>query len=490
VPASLRLSWQEGVSRSARDGRIVFEKAGAQFALTEAAPEINDALERLAPPGEDEERLADAVLRRGTPQTFARWHYFLEQLSQRGLVRKTLYVDDAPLATWLPFRGSAASSTRELALPAPSALSSARAPSTAYVLSRFACLRRNGRELQLDSPLSLGRVVLHDGRAAAALAAMAVPSTVHVVAERVADLAPEAASSLIDFLLSAGMVQEVDSQGASPEDQHSALRSWEFHDLLFHTRSRRGRTEAQFGGTYRLADCLPPPPAVKPTHGELIKLDRPDLERLQRDDPPFARVQEQRRSIRTYAEDPIDARQLGEFLFRVARVKDRWQSETPTSGLPIDFATRPYPSGGALYELEFYAAVNSCAQLAPGLYRYEPEGHALAQLDGRTEDLERLLHCAAISTGVDEQQLQVLIVLAARFPRIAWKYESIAYALILKHVGVVMQTMYLAATAMGLAPCAVGCGDADLFARAAKLNYYEETSVGEFLLGSRPASEI
>ena len=37
---------------------------------------------------------------------------------------------------------------------------------------------------------------------------------------------------------------------------------------------------------------------------------------------------------------------------------------------------------------------------------------------------------------------------------------------------------------------AVGCGDADLFARAAKLNYYEETSVGEFLLGSRPASEI
>lgn len=74
MPASLRLSWQEGVSRSARDGRIVFEKAGAQLALSDAAPEINDALERLAPPGEDEERLADAVLRRGTAQTFARWH--------------------------------------------------------------------------------------------------------------------------------------------------------------------------------------------------------------------------------------------------------------------------------------------------------------------------------------------------------------------------------------------------------------------------------
>jgi hypothetical protein len=45
--------------------------------------------------------------------------------------------------------------------------------------------------------------------------------------------------------------------------------------------------------------------------------------------------------------------------------------------------------------------------------------------------------------------------------------------------------MYLAATAMGLGPCAVGCGDADLFARAAGTDYWAETSVGEFLLGSQ-----
>ena len=56
--------------------------------------------------------------------------------------------------------------------------------------------------------------------------------------------------------------------------------------------------------------------------------------------------------------------------------------------------------------------------------------------------------------------------------------------LTLKHVGVVIQTMYLAATAMGLGPCAVGCGDADLFGRAAGTDYFAETSVGEFLLGS------
>jgi hypothetical protein len=44
--------------------------------------------------------------------------------------------------------------------------------------------------------------------------------------------------------------------------------------------------------------------------------------------------------------------------------------------------------------------------------------------------------------------------------------------------------MYLTATAMGLAPCAIGGGDADLFARAAGTDYCAESSVGEFLLGT------
>jgi hypothetical protein len=42
---------------------------------------------------------------------------------------------------------------------------------------------------------------------------------------------------------------------------------------------------------------------------------------------------------------------------------------------------------------------------------------------------------------------------------------------------------------MGLAPCALGWGDADLFAAAAGTGYYAESSVGEFLLGSAPPGE-
>ena len=80
----------------------------------------------------------------------------------------------------------------------------------------------------------------------------------------------------------------------------------------------------------------------------------------------------------------------------------------------------------------------------------------------------------------------MLITLASRFQRLSWKYAAIAYAATLKNVGVLYQTMYLVATAMGLAPCALGAGNADLFAAAAGTDYYAESSVGEFMLGSAP----
>jgi SagB-type dehydrogenase family enzyme len=155
----------------------------------------------------------------------------------------------------------------------------------------------------------------------------------------------------------------------------------------------------------------------------------------------------------------------------------------------MDFASRPYPAGGSLYELEVYAVVNTCRGLQPGLYHYDPLGHRLGRRAGRTAEVERLLSSAAVAAGVPSNRPQVLFILAARLPRIAWKYSGLAYALVLKDVGVLFQTMYLAATAMGLAPCALGCGDSDLFAKAAGVNYYSETSVGEFLLGSRVRSE-
>jgi SagB-type dehydrogenase family enzyme len=294
---------------------------------------------------------------------------------------------------------------------------------------------------------------------------------------------------LLGLLVNSGAICPVGDDGIAAEEADPALRCWQFHDLLFHARSRVGRHDGTVGATYPMAGRLDPPPALRPeTAGEAVALYRPDLERLQSQDPPFAFVQEHRRSIRHYASVPIADRQLGEFLYRVARVRNCQHLDMPTPAGPVrmDFALRPYPAGGALHELEVYAVVQSCRGLSPGLYHYDGLGHRLVRRAGLTAEVERLLSDAAQAARTEVSGLQVLIVLAARLPRVAWEYTGLAYALVLKHVGVVFQTMYLAATAMGLAPCALGLGDSDLFARAVGVDYYAETSVGEFLLGSSP----
>jgi SagB-type dehydrogenase family enzyme len=99
--------------------------------------------------------------------------------------------------------------------------------------------------------------------------------------------------------------------------------------------------------------------------------------------------------------------------------------------------------------------------------------------------VDRLLDDSARSAHVLGGR-QLLLVITARFHRFMWKYGLGSYATIMKNTGVLLATMQLVATAMGLAPCALGGGDSELFALAIWTPFEEETSVGELMLGSAP----
>jgi SagB-type dehydrogenase family enzyme len=347
------------------------------------------------------------------------------------------------------------------------------------MLSRFAYCHQVEGQLVLESPLSQAQVLLLDWQGAALVMQLARPHNCSEMITGVPGIDLETVKQFVSLLLSAQMLSEVREDGTIQEQANTTLAPWEFHDLLFHARSRLGRHANPFGGTYRFSGKIEPLPALKPRMSEeAIALYKPDLETLKTTEASFTQVLETRKSIREYGETPIAVQQLGEFLYRCTRVKDILQTDRS------EIARRPYPSGGALYELELYPVVNSCEGIASGLYHYDPLAHQLYRISDRTETVEALLTDARQAMG-RQGMPQVLIVIAARFQRLAWKYESMAYALMLKHVGVLYQTMYLVATAMELAPCGLGGGNSDLFTKAVGCDYYAETSVGEFALGSR-----
>jgi SagB-type dehydrogenase family enzyme len=334
-------------------------------------------------------------------------------------------------------------------------------PARAMTLSRFAYARRDDADLVLESPETPCRAILTG----------AGTEFLRRVAEK-----PAAALSddpLLALFWRAGFLELADE----PEPDERA--TWEFHDRLFHVASRGGRDAIALGGTYRFTDRFPSPPAIKPPMStESIALPRPDAASVAARSDRLAAIMDRRRSLRSYAAEPMSLDELSEFLFRVARITQVFP------GGAQELMSRPFPSGGSIYEIEFYLAVGACRDLTPGLYYYRGFEHALERLPNTAEGAKRLLTDSAEAMGQPDAPPHVLVVLACRLPRFAWKYQSMAYRVSLMNAGVVIQTMYLVATDMGLAGCANGSGNSRLFAEVTGLDPVSETSIGEFALGS------
>lgn len=345
-------------------------------------------------------------------------------------------------------------------------------------LSRFAWVRRlEDGAAAVETSLGLGRVLLGEPQALGWVGHLVRPRTAESLAEAFG-LAPDAAATFMDLLVAAGAAAPCGADGQLPEDRDPRLRPWEFHDLLFHSRSRAGRQGGPLGGTCRFLGELDPLPALKPAlPGPGIALPGPEAALR---DPGFFTVLEARRSRRSPGPDPPTLAQLGAFLHHVARVRGVSPPD-PAAGRPCETVSGPCPCGGGLHEIELYLSVARCEGLEPGFYHYAAGRHVLEPWPGSGEASRHLLGHARASMGAAAGP-DVLFTLAARVQRVSWKYEAIAYALILKNAGVLFQQMYLVATALGLAPCAVGTGDSQVFAQASGLDCFQETSVGEFAL--------
>lgn len=448
------LKVRRDVSLDEGNGVVTLTALPLRLTLGEVSPGVREAVHRLLDGATEEEVFNRAVARDGFVAVPYVTH-LLQRMEANGMLCRTILTVRGPLATIVPLTAKPVRAQNEIDL------------NIRYSLCRFAFVHKDGDALLLESPRRDFRIELHDVSAVQVIFQFTSPF-------RVADAhGSERFIPLLQALVETGFLLD----SSVPEAE--ADRRWEFHDLLFHTRSRLGRNNRPYGATYRFLDELPPLPAVKePMAGEAISLARPDLEALARSDAPLARVVEERRSIRTQGKTPISIDQLAELLYRTARVRRIF------SGPGGELSSRPYPGGGAIYELEIYPAVDRCDGLPSGLYHYCPLRHALEPVAARTPAVERLLD-NSYRTLNQESRPQVVLMITARFGRVTAKYESMAYALILKDVGVLYQTLYLNATAMGLAPCALGGGDSEVFASASGLDPFTEGAVGELAVGTR-----
>lgn len=150
-----------------------------------------------------------------------------------------------------------------------------------------------------------------------------------------------------------------------------------------------------------------------------------------------------RRSVRQYSDEPLSLAEVSQLL---------WAAQ----GITADWGGRTAPSAGALYPIEVYLAAARVQELDAGLYRYEPQTHAVLPLVAG--DVAGALGEAALNQSSVREAPAVLVITAA-YDRTTSKYgdRGIRYAQM--EAGHVAQNVCLQVTALGLGCVVVGAFD-------------------------------
>ena len=126
------------------------------------------------------------------------------------------------------------------------------------------------------------------------------------------------------------------------------------------------------------------------------------------------------------------------------------QGQSVVSGVPV--LKKNSPSAGGLHPVEAYLLVQHVEGVAPGLYHYRPDTHALEPLKALSPDEAREHASLFVARQPWFVDAHVQVIMAARFQRNFWKYRNHAkaYRAVILDAGHLSQMQYLAATELGL----------------------------------------
>jgi SagB-type dehydrogenase family enzyme len=196
-------------------------------------------------------------------------------------------------------------------------------------------------------------------------------------------------------------------------------------------------------------------------------------------DEPITRALLGRRTWRRFSNAPLDISKLS-VLLRLTWGVQRWLV-IPDQG---KLALKTSPSPGARHNLEAYVLARRIGGLRPGLYHYDPDGHALSRLPAKRTP--RISEYLPHQTWYD--RASALVLMTAVFERAQWRYGYPAvYRSILIEAGHFGQTFCLLATALGLAPFTSGAFADSVIERDLGIDGVRESVVYSCGVGARPA---
>jgi putative peptide maturation dehydrogenase len=314
-------------------------------------------------------------------------------------------------------------------------------------------------------------------------------------------------AAAVDALLDAGLLLARPDAEAPTADADFRAHGWHPASAVAHMATRwegidgpKGMAEQDLDSNEGLLrqHGLPPPVETSVSPEAQVALPRIDRD-------AFDALLDTRTTCRNY--DPAAQVSLATFSQLMARVFGARGIGRPTPGFEV--YKRTSPSGGALHPTECWLIVQRVEGIAPGLYRYRIDNHALepvtpairppqpgdagtqplgdaAQREWTTDELRAFARIAV--AGQDWfADAAVLCVLAPRFRRNFWKYRNHAkaYRVCVLDVGHLSQTLQLCATQAGLGPFVTGAINEIDLERAFGMTGYQQSPLVVCGFGTR-----
>lgn len=227
---------------------------------------------------------------------------------------------------------------------------------------------------------------------------------------------------------------------------------WVFHDALFHAVSVHGDgTEGGYGATWagarkaRSSKGQTVRKSLASYHVALPKNETPS-------DVKFNDVLSRRRTCRNYAATPLAFEDLGCLLDMSLRTQFEKHLQ---NGARIAF--HPYPSGGACNEITTMIARHGNDKTGSYLAMYDNRHHSLDCFKDSARHVVEIMNRLGAVGDVKAPPSAALLFIAD-YAKMAEKYEAIPYAVILRNIGAIYQTVSLAAESLHMASCALGGG--------------------------------
>lgn len=212
-------------------------------------------------------------------------------------------------------------------------------------------------------------------------------------------------------------------------------------------------------------------------------LKRIRLARLSGRNANFFDVLDARRSVRAFAGESVPLETVGGVLDAALAVKRTAASQIQPKAT---FFFRSYPSGGALYPVEFYIVLLRSDFPAPCIAHYDPRTHELALIDesaaiGTIE--------AAFTNPAELSGAAMLVIATAVFQRSTGKYNARGYRFALLEAGHAMQNLCLSVSAQGFGACLCGGYYDDAVNRLIEADGVTESVVSVLIVGKENAKD-